>query len=102
METVPNLQSAIERLYKVFSAHPCPVYTDPCLHCHTVEDDAKLRTRPLRQLSAGELNDYVSDALLVWGGVDDFKHFLPRILELYFRLCCINSPGDSLAHCFFY
>jgi hypothetical protein len=86
MERVPDLQLAIERLYQVFLAYPCPVYTDPCLHCHTVEDEAKLRSRPLRQLSAAELDDYVNDALLVWGSVSDFKHFLPRIFELYFSV----------------
>lgn len=89
MEMVSNLQLAIERLYKVFAAYPLPVYTDPCLHCHTLEDDAKLRSRPLRQLSSAELADYANDALLVWGNITDFKHFLPRILELY---CSVTEP----------
>ena len=84
MEKVPNLESAIEGLYDAFSAYPLPDYTDPCLHCHTLEDEAKLRSSPLRQLSAADLEDYAYDALSVWGGVGDFKHFLPRIFELYF------------------
>ena len=33
-----------------------------------------------------ELNGFANDALSVWGSVSDFKHFLPRIFELYFSL----------------
>jgi hypothetical protein len=84
MENVPNMQVAIEGLYEAFSAYPLPDFTDPCLHCHTLEDEAKLRSSPLRQLSAADLESYADDALTVWGGVDDFKHFLPRIFDLYF------------------
>jgi hypothetical protein len=37
---------------------------------------------PLRNLEVNDLREYVDGALHVWGGVDDFKHFLPRLFEL--------------------
>ena len=83
MELQAELRASIESLYETFSAYPLPRFTDPCLHCHTVEDEAKLHSMPLRDLGVAELRDYIADALLVWGGVTDFKHFLPRIYELY-------------------
>ena len=84
MENLPSLRVTIDGLYEAFSSYPLRDFTDPCLHCHTLEDEAELRSSPLRQLSAADLEDYAADALTVWGGVDDFKHFLPRIFDLYF------------------
>lgn len=37
---------------------------------------------PLRSLTPEQLTPYAHHALLTCGGVDDFKHFLPRIFEL--------------------
>lgn len=79
-----NLKGSIDGLYEAFSAYPLSDFTDPCLCCHTLEDEAKLHAAPLRQLSAADLENYAYDALLVWGSVSDFKHFLPRLFELYF------------------
>ena len=86
MEKHPDVQMAIEGLYQAFSAYHSPAYTDPCLHCHTLEEEAKLRSVPLRQLRVADLDSYANDALLVWGSVDHFKHFLPRIFDLYFSM----------------
>jgi hypothetical protein len=86
MEKRPDVQMAVEGLYQAFSAYPSPAYTDPCLHCHTLEEEAKLRSVPLKQLSVADLDTYTNDALLVWGSVDHFKHFLPRIFDLYFSM----------------
>lgn len=83
MGNLMDLHDAIEGLYRAFSIYPLPSYTDPCLHCHSTDDEAKLHSLPLRELGTAELRDYAADALLVWGGVSDFKHFLPRIFELF-------------------
>jgi hypothetical protein len=93
MENLPDIKEAIEGLYRAFSTYTLPTYTDPCLHCHTADDEAKLHSAPLRQLGVAELQDYAADALLDWGGVNDFKHFLPRIFELYVTL---KDPGLEL------
>jgi hypothetical protein len=83
MECSANLRKAVEGLYAAFSNYPLPTFTDPCLHCHSLEDEARLRTAPLREIDSDHLRDYAVDALLVWGDVPAFKHFLPRIFELF-------------------
>lgn len=93
MANVLDLHDAIEGLYGAFAIYPPPSYTDPCLHCHSTYDEAKLHSLPLRELGISELRDYAADALLVWGGVSDFKHFLPRIFELFVT---VDDPGLAL------
>jgi hypothetical protein len=90
MDTVRNLSTAIEGLYEAFALYPLPEYTDPCPCCHTAADESMLHSAPLRQLGVSELRDYAGDALLVCGGVAEFKHFLPRIFDLYF-----NDPESA-------
>lgn len=82
MRELPALRDAIERLYEQFAKYPLPIDTNPCPCCHTSEDEALLHARPLRDLHAEQLRTYAGDALLVWGDVNVFKHFLPRIFEL--------------------
>lgn len=78
----PALRDAIERLYELFAKYPLPVDTNPCPCCHTSDDEASLHARPLRDIKAEQLRKYADDALLVWGDVNVFKHFLPRVFEL--------------------
>ncbi len=49
---------------------------------HSPEDEKRLHKTSLRELNAKDLELYATDALFVWGNVDDFRHFLPRIFEL--------------------
>jgi hypothetical protein len=90
MKVSSELQSAIDGLYEVFSRYPLPEFTDPCLHCHTLEDEAKLHAKPLRELGEENLRDYMCDALSTWGDVDTFKHLLPRLFELY-----VSTPNAN-------
>lgn len=46
------------------------------------EEKAHLLNHQLRELDADELGAYAADAFLTVGSLDDFKYFLPRILEL--------------------
>lgn len=82
MQHTPKLQAAIENLYGLFGAYPLPDDTGPCSCCHSAYDEQRLHLKPLRKLGADDLWLYAMDALFVWGGPDDFKHFLPRIFEL--------------------
>lgn len=77
-----ELAEAIEQLYTAFHAYPLPQNTAPCLCCHSVESERPLLSRPLRKLREEDLQQYARDALLTWGGVDEFRHFLPRIFEI--------------------
>lgn len=90
MDCSKALENAIEELYRVFSRYPLPKYTDPCLHCHTLDNELKLHAQPLRDLDLDHLRDYAVDALMVWGDETVFRHFLPRIFEILVR-----SPDAS-------
>ena len=82
MEESPELRAAIEDLYATFASYPLRADTNPCPCCHRSYDEERLHRRPLRKLGIEDLQQYATDALLVWGNEADFKHFLPRIFEL--------------------
>jgi hypothetical protein len=74
--------SAVEALYTIFESYSLHANTRACPCCHTPADEGVLHAKPLRELSAKDLQMYTRDAILVWGSEADFKHFLPRIFEL--------------------
>jgi len=82
MNQTPELVSAIEQLYRTFASYQLHENTDACPCCHRSQDEERLHRKELRQLNAHDLEQYAMDALFVWGGVYDFKHFIPRIFEL--------------------
>ncbi|MEU4689875.1 hypothetical protein [Actinoplanes sp. NPDC023714] len=77
-----QIEGAVDALYDAFAGYPLRDWTDPCPHCHTADDERVLRRAPLRELTADDLPRYTMDAMTVWGDVGDFKHFLPRIMEI--------------------
>lgn len=82
MRQTAELRSAIEELYSAFAGYLLREDTEACPCCHTAQDEQRLHRKELRELDTEYLLKYSFDALFVWGGVDDFKHFLPRIFEL--------------------
>ena len=46
------------------------------------EQVAKVTARPLRELSASDLDVFALKTMTTWGSVQQFKHFLPRLFEL--------------------
>jgi hypothetical protein len=76
------LNDAIDGLYAAFSAYPLPRETHPCPCCHAADADDLLHAAPLRELQWNHLADYSTEALMVWGNLDCYRHFLPRIFEL--------------------
>lgn len=77
-----ELGEATEQLYSAFSKYGLRPDTEPCPCCHAPGDEGVVHRKPLRELTARDLRQFADDALYVWGGLADFKHFLPRILEL--------------------
>ncbi|GER84005.1 hypothetical protein KTAU_26420 [Thermogemmatispora aurantia] len=75
----------IARLYRIFAAYPFRRQMWVCPHCVTPEEIARLGRVPLEQLSGSDLQRYAWKALTTWGEVVDFKHFLPRWLEIILR-----------------
>jgi hypothetical protein len=76
-----SLSSSIDALYACFRRYRLRG-VGYCSHCHAPEEQHALRAVPLRVLSPVALAPFVSSAMTTFGQLYDFKHFLPRILEL--------------------
>jgi len=80
-----ELERATDQVYRVFAKYPHPVE----LAIEEYRDPEKVRQRlaskPLRELGGEELGAYAGWAMTTVGDADDYRHFLPRILELAIR-----------------
>jgi hypothetical protein len=72
----------IERLYNVFARYRRPTQLEGCPCCTSPVEAQPLLNKPLRALTSLELEHYAFKALTTWGSLNDYKYFLPRILEL--------------------
>jgi len=86
-----HLQQEIIQLYRIFECYPARRTMEACLHCVTREEIRALTTVPLRSLSKNNLERYAFKAMTTWGESEDYRYFLPRLLEL-----CALDP-DSYA-----
>lgn len=88
-----HLQAAVERLYEVFARYPLnPGMPGSPLFEDWPEKNRRLSSKPLRELSADDLREFAWEALTTWGEEPDFKHFLPRLLELLTQLPADVEP----------
>lgn len=82
MEMTGTLWEALERAYRAFAEIASPRY----LRAPPYRDGEgillTLTSKPLRVLAAEELGPYSGWAMTTVGSADDYRHFLPRILEL--------------------
>jgi len=78
-----ELGRAIDRLYEAFESYPLKERIDCCPHCELDAAERRLHIRPLRELTWPDLGIFSFKALTSFGDADDFRHFLPRLLELY-------------------
>ena len=77
------LSLAVERLYAAFADVPRPTEIHYCPCCLTVEEERRLLSPvAVRELPAEVIQPYAADVMLTVGGVDDFRYFLPRILDI--------------------
>lgn len=77
-----RLERAIERLYETFAHYALRPHVEGCDHCVFPEDNKKIHSKPLRDLTPTDLSKYAHKAMTTWGEEEDFKHFLPRLFEL--------------------
>jgi hypothetical protein len=81
-EAQAKLHDAIEQCYAAFADMPCPRR----LEASPMRDGDKilraLTSAPLRELSGKQIGPYSGWAITTVGDADDYRHFLPRILEL--------------------
>lgn len=73
----------IEQLCLAFVAHPLKAQIQACpCGCIAPEERLVLAEVGLRELSCEQLSRYAFKAMTTWGDGTDYRHFLPRILEL--------------------
>ena len=77
-----RVHSAIESVYVNFAdvARPTSVRGCPC--CTDDAETCALLARPLRDLSADDLDRYAWKAVTTMGTTEDLTYFFPRLLEL--------------------
>jgi len=77
------MQALIAAVYEAFEKYTKLSHLDGCSCCNEPEALARFIRVPLKDLEIKHLDGYVGDALLTVGDVPAFKHFLPRLLELF-------------------
>ncbi len=76
------METQLQELYAVFSRYPLRAKVDGCPCCVTGAQQEALHSKHLQNLSSADLDRYVFKAMTTWGDDQDFRHFLPRILDL--------------------
>lgn len=76
------LHAAIGGLYSAFASYPLKRVIAGCPHCVSGEDSDAFHVRALDALTADDLRRFATKAMTTFGDAEDFKHFLPRLLEL--------------------
>ena len=77
-----ELKKAIANLYEVFEPYRLNPHIAGCPCCVTDDDQKSIRSKVLDRLTAKDLDHYAFNAIFTWGTIEDFKHFLPRLLEI--------------------
>ncbi len=93
----PQLSASIEHLYLAFSHYPYRGTLPANCDCCEALDLSRLSQVPLRLLTASELTDVFFVAGPHSGGPDDFRHYLPRVLELFASDTDNSIPASILA-----
>jgi len=77
-----SLADSIDALYLAFGDVPKPRTIEGCPCCIEKKNIGTLLSKPLRELSPGDLSSYASSAFLTVGEVADYLYFLPRIIKI--------------------
>ncbi len=83
MNVREELEYAIANLYIIFSEYPLPQHIEGCPCCVNESDNLLIHSKLLKNLTASDLDRFIFHTMTTWGTVEDFKHFLPRIFELF-------------------
>ncbi len=77
------MNDLIKNCYEVFSIYPLKDKIEGCPCCNLESSESGLHKEPLDNLSWEDLALFIFKAITTFGDIEDFKHFLPRIIELY-------------------
>lgn len=81
LSTLPaDLLAAIDSLYAVFAPYPWRKVMDACPHCLVSVSGIE---GPLREIPDARMHYYAFKAMTTIGDTSDFKHYLPRMLDLW-------------------
>lgn len=80
-DSIP-FKAAVAQLYSTFQRYPLRAKIDSCPCCRTPSETRHLHTKSLKTLDAEDLFLFTFRAMTTVGDANDFRHFLPRILEL--------------------
>jgi hypothetical protein len=72
---------AIDDLYSVFAIYREPKTLEGSPHKDVAGMFRSLKAAPLRDLAPDQIGPYAGSAMLTVGGVAEYKHYLPRIVE---------------------
>ena len=78
-----DIDKAIINLYDTFRNYPLKPKIEGCPHCELDSAESTLHIRQLHYLTWDDFGVYPFKAMTTFGDLKDFKHFLPRMLELY-------------------
>ena len=74
----------ITKVYDVFSHYKLNKNMSICdCGCISNEEVEQLFSKKLKEIAPNEIDFYTRKAITTWGEVEDYKHFLPRIFEIY-------------------
>jgi hypothetical protein len=77
-----TLRERVRKVYAAFRGYRLAPHIEPDPCFPSVCDDGPLRAERLHLLPAAAFDRYQLKAMTTWGSVEDFKHFLPRLLEI--------------------
>lgn len=91
-----NLRDAVNRLYSVFSVYPAPTELAGSPYKDVAGMFRNLQSAPLEELSDDAIGPYAASAILTVGGVAEYKHYLPRIIEQGVLLSAHLGPEPEI------
>ncbi len=80
-----RLKKIVDQLYYIFGKYTINsvnLRNNSCPCCVNEMEIKVITTKPLKELSSEDLSHFIRFAISTFGSIDDYKHFLPRILEL--------------------
>ena len=87
------LENSIERLYEVFASYTAAGFHYCDCGCTEEAEIKHLLSTPLRELGGEALFHFNLSALYTQGDLEHYKHFLPRIFEVY--SCLVKDDNLS-------
>lgn len=77
-----DLKDIIKPVYSVFQKYSLNLEMEYCLCCVDKKEVLDLCKKELKFINMEEIERFAFKALSTWGNLEDFKHFLPRMLEI--------------------